>query len=153
MHSIVGQVIFGCVPVLVVCVGPSARVHDFRSIYQLSRYPAICVVGSGRAVRAPMAHEDAFELAAALVAQPPEVGGEHGEDGLGLGPDFDVAAGLMVAPLADVPLGLPPRSKATAAFARQHLATKRAEAKASELKAKLDNLTERRCLRLVRGLN
>lgn len=59
----------------------------------------------------------------------------------------------LASPLADVPLGLPPRSKATAAFARQHLATKRAEAKASELKAKLDNLTERRCLRLVRGLN
>lgn len=84
-----------------------------------------------------------FEAAAAmLVAQPPP-GGDGGDGELGEA--FDVAADLLLAvPAVDRRLGMPPRSKATAAYARQCLATRRAQAKAVDLQSRLRQLTERR---------
>lgn len=85
---------------------------------------------------------DAFEVAAMVLDGPPPA---EGGDGDGLGEAFEAAAGILVAgerPHARV-LGLPARSPATAAFARQCRATQIAQSKAEEMKQRFDELRAR----------
>lgn len=84
-----------------------------------------------------------FDAAAELLAlPPPPAGGDGGIDDLGA--DFDaVAAVLARRPPAPDRLGLPPRSKATAAYARRCQEAQRAQAKAADLQSRLRDLTER----------
>lgn len=83
-----------------------------------------------------------FDAAAELLALPPPPDGGDGgiED---LGADFDALAAVLAPPPAPERLGLPPRSKATAAYARRCQEAQRAQAKANDLQNRLRDLTER----------
>lgn len=87
--------------------------------------------------------DGAFELAEGVLANPLPDPGLAGE---GCDEAFEVAAGILAAvpPVAARPaLGMPARSAATAAFARQCRATQIATAKVEKLGAKLNQFTER----------
>lgn len=116
----------------------------FRRVWAELALPSRSLVRKHRfsTIRAMGDLDDAFEFAVALVAAPAGADGQVvGLDDLG--EDFEHAANLLVARPVSLALGMRPRSKATAAFARQCLATQRAESKLKKCEATLAELTER----------